>query len=107
MVEAIAASGREVTVADVAFQLGLDRSVASRMVGEAIRSGHVDRGSSSADARRANLTLTAAGQAFLAAAHDFQQHAYEQLVADWDPADQQRFATYLRQLADQVTSPPK
>jgi DNA-binding MarR family transcriptional regulator len=105
VVEAIAASGAEVTVADVAYQLGLDRSVASRMVAEAIRSGHVDRGSSAADARRAHLTLTASGQAFLVAAHDFQQRMYEELVAGWDAADRERFGGYLRRLADEVTAP--
>lgn len=104
VVEAIAASAGEVTVADVAYQLGLDRSVASRMVGEAMRSGHVRRDSSAADARRASLTLTASGRRFLAAAHDFQQRTFDEMVAGWDPRDRAHFAAYLRRLADEVTA---
>lgn len=103
VVEAVAASKGEVTVADVAYQLGVDRSVASRMVGETVRSGYVERLSSADDARRASLVLTADGREFLAAAHAYQQRAFEEMVAGWPAQDRARFASYLVRLADEVT----
>ncbi|MFJ9785881.1 MarR family winged helix-turn-helix transcriptional regulator [Amycolatopsis sp. NPDC101161] len=95
-------SGDEVTVADVARQLGIDRSVASRMVAEAVRDGFVVRSTSSRDARRAVLTLTEAAKEFLAASQAHQRQAFEALVGHWDAADRDRFAGYLTRLADEV-----
>lgn len=102
IVEAVAAAGTEVTVADVAYQLGVDRSVASRAVGDAEAAGYLRRSPAAADARRADITLTPTGRELLTGAHAFQQQAFEQLVADWPAADRERFAGYLRRLADQV-----
>ncbi|ASR35200.1 MarR family transcriptional regulator [Prauserella marina] len=97
-----AAEGGEVTVADVAHLLGLDRSVASRMIGYACAAGYVHRQTSATDARRANVVLTESGTRFLAASHAFQQRTFDDLVANWPEDDQRRFAEYLRRLADQV-----
>ncbi|WP_329044406.1 MarR family winged helix-turn-helix transcriptional regulator [Amycolatopsis sp. NBC_01488] len=96
------AAGDEVTVADVARQLGVDRSVASRMVGEASRDGFVARSTSARDARRAVLTLTDTAKEFLAASQAHQRQAFEALVGDWDREDRERFAAYLSRLADEV-----
>jgi DNA-binding MarR family transcriptional regulator len=96
------ATAAEVTVADVAHQLGIDRSVASRMVAEAARSGFVVRATSSRDARRAVLTLTDAAKEFLAASRAHQRQAFEALVAHWPREDRERFAGYLNRLADEV-----
>ncbi|MGW4524709.1 MarR family winged helix-turn-helix transcriptional regulator [Amycolatopsis sp. NPDC004378] len=96
------ATGDEVTVADVARQLGIDRSVASRMVGEAGRDGFVVRSTSPRDARRAVLTLTEAAKEFLAASQAHQRQAFEALVGHWAEEDRERFAAYLSRLADEV-----
>jgi DNA-binding MarR family transcriptional regulator len=92
----------EVTVADVAHQLGIDRSVASRMVAEAGRDGFVVRSTSTRDARRAVLTLTEAAKEFLTASQAHQRQAFEALVGHWPREDRERFAGYLGRLADEV-----
>ena len=92
----------EVTVADIAHQLGLDRSVASRMITIAVEAGYVRRGTSGVDARRASLGLTEAGQRFLADSHDYQQRTFDELVARWPEDDRRRLAHYLRRLAHEV-----
>jgi DNA-binding MarR family transcriptional regulator len=96
------AAAEEVTVADVAHQLGIDRSVASRMVGEAVRDGFVTRSTSTRDARRAVLTLTDAAREFLEVSRAHQRQAFETLVGHWAKEDQERFAAYLNRLANEV-----
>jgi len=96
------ATADEVTVADVAHQLGIDRSVASRMVAEAAREGFVARSTSTRDARRAVLTLTDAAREFLEASRAHQRQAFEALVGHWAQEDRERFAGYLSRLADEV-----
>jgi DNA-binding MarR family transcriptional regulator len=95
-------AAEEVTVADVAHQLGIDRSVASRMVGEAVRDGFVTRSTSTRDARRAVLTLTDAAKEFLEVSRAHQRQAFETLVGHWAKEDQERFAAYLNRLANEV-----
>lgn len=92
----------EVTVADVARQLGLDRSVASRMITDAVRDGFVVRDTSAHDARRAALKLTEDARSFLQSSNSHQQGAFERLVADWPAEDRRRFSTYLLRLATEV-----
>lgn len=96
--------GSEATVADVAHQLGVDRSVASRMASDALRAGLIDRGSSPADARRARLTLTDSGADLLARAREWQQRAYDGALSHWDPIDRERFGRYLERLATEITA---
>ena len=95
----------EVTVADVAYQLGIDRSVASRMVADAQAAGLITRDASSRDARRARVRLTDAGLELLVAAHAWQQQQFDALVAGWDPADRDRLAAYVLRVAAQVLGP--
>ncbi|MBN6037587.1 MarR family winged helix-turn-helix transcriptional regulator [Amycolatopsis sp. 195334CR] len=92
----------EVTVADVARQLGLDRSVASRMITDAVRDGFVLRETSGQDARRARLSLSPAAEKFLEATHEYQRAAFAELVAHWPADDRRRFAGYLGKLASEV-----
>ena len=103
VIQAIAgAAAAEVTVADVAHQLGIDRSVASRMVTEAVRDGFVLRATSTRDARRAVLTLTETAKELLEASQAHQRQAFDALVSHWPEADRERFAGYLSRLADEV-----
>ncbi|WP_103348147.1 MarR family winged helix-turn-helix transcriptional regulator [Amycolatopsis sp. CA-128772] len=96
------ATGDAVTVADVARQLGIDRSVASRMVAEAARDGFVVRSTSTRDARRAVLTLSEGAKEFLDTSRAHQRQAFEGLVGHWPREDRERFAGYLGRLADEV-----
>ncbi|MEV0385736.1 MarR family winged helix-turn-helix transcriptional regulator [Nonomuraea sp. NPDC050643] len=108
VLEAIdAASSRlgEVSVTDVAHELGLDRSGASRMISEAVRHGCVVRASSEQDGRRATLTITPAGTEILTGAHAYQEEVFARLTSTWDTQDTTRLAAYLRRLAGEAGTP--
>ncbi|MFD9964176.1 MarR family winged helix-turn-helix transcriptional regulator [Amycolatopsis sp. NPDC058986] len=108
VIQAVAGAGPdEVTVADVARQLGIDRSVASRMIADAVRDGFVRRETSSRDARRAALQLTDEAGKFLHSAQTFQRQAFDALVGHWPAADRTRFAGYLERLATEVLDSPE
>lgn len=101
--EAVAAAARQgaapVTVNDVAHQLGVDQSNASRLVARAVAAGVLGKARSPRDGRSAALSLTEHGEALLAASWAHQEDAFRSLVAHWDPADQARLAAYLKALA--------
>ena len=97
---AVSAEGTA-AIANVAVQLGLDRSNASRMLADAVAAGLVKKTVSPGDARRTELQLTPQGQSLLAAARSWQEEAFAALVADWPRADARRFARYLVRLASQ------
>jgi DNA-binding MarR family transcriptional regulator len=92
----------ESTVGDVARQLGLDRSGASRMVAAATDQGYLEQRRSRSDARRSSLTLTTAGRALLEESHRWQRAKFLELTASWSAADRARFANYLERLARDV-----
>lgn len=96
-------------IGEVARQLGLDRSNASRMLAEAVAAGLVTKTVAPGDARRTELGITATGRELLAAARAWQDRAFAGLVAGWPPADARRLADYLQRLAAQSPeslSPP-
>jgi DNA-binding MarR family transcriptional regulator len=106
VLDAVAAAARrdpDVAVADVANQLGIDRSGASRFVTAAAEHGYLERRPSRVDARRAVLTLTPAGHELLAGSHAWQEQVYAELTAGWDPEDAARFAGYLQRLESELT----
>jgi DNA-binding MarR family transcriptional regulator len=107
VVEAIAGVSTDVpvTVTEVAAQLGLDRSGASRLVSAAVSHGYVVRAAAEGDARRAALTVTPAGRDLLAAAHAWQDGVFAELTSGWKAEDVRRLAGYLRRLAV-GTAPP-
>jgi DNA-binding MarR family transcriptional regulator len=110
VVEAVNTQARgpdeQVSVVAVAHQLGVDRSVASRMITESASAGYVRRDTSAADARRVGVRLTDSGRDLLAASHRWQQQTFDDLVAGWDPADRRRLAQYLHRLAVEVVEEP-
>jgi DNA-binding MarR family transcriptional regulator len=101
-VEAVSGAGAEASVNDVARQLGLDQSGASRMITAATTAGYLERARSPVDARRSVLRLTPAGEQLQAGARDWQRQTFTELTAHWPAADRERFARYLQRLADEV-----
>jgi DNA-binding MarR family transcriptional regulator len=101
-VDAIRRDGAEATVGQVAQQLGLDRSGASRMVAAAAEKGYLQQQRARSDARRSALALTAAGQDLLDQSHQWQRAKFVELTADWSSSDRTRFAGYLERLARDV-----
>ena len=93
-------------IGEVARQLGLDRSNASRMLAEAVAAGLVTKTVSPDDARRTELGITAAGHELLAAARAWQDQAFARLVAGWPAADARRLAGYLQRLAAESAGAP-
>lgn len=103
IVEAIDVA-RDRTVPAVAYQLGVDRSVASRMLSAASAAGYVDRHADPMDARRVTLGLTDAGRELLSAARAWQQATFDAMVAHWPPEDRRRLAGYLHRLSSDLAA---
>ena len=103
ILEAIDAARRDGTaqIADVAVELGLDRSNASRMLAAAVDAGLVTKTVSAHDARRTELGISPEGEDLLRAARDWQEETYARMTAGWPPADARRFAAYLVRLASE------
>jgi DNA-binding MarR family transcriptional regulator len=103
VLEAIDAAARDgvAQIGEVAVELGLDRSNASRMLAAAVAAGLVTKTVSPQDARRTELALTPAGAEMLAAARAWQEQTFRRLTAEWPAEDARRFASYLVRLARQ------
>jgi DNA-binding MarR family transcriptional regulator len=98
------ASGQEVTVGVVAERMGVDPSVASRMVSDCISSGYVRRSASQQDGRRTILELTPDGEQMLERFRNHQRTAFEYITADWSKQDQLEFARLLIKYAETITA---
>lgn len=92
----------DVTIGTVAAAVGVEASTASRLVERAIAAGTVQRRPSTADARRAALTLTPAGEELRARSRQFRVRRLADLVQDWPEKDRDTFATLLERFADEV-----
>jgi DNA-binding MarR family transcriptional regulator len=107
-VEAVAAVSRRgigaVSITDVAQEIGVDQSNASRLVAQAVAAGVLAKARSAEDGRTATLSVTGQGEKVLAASWAHQEATFCQLVKGWAPEDQARFANYLRALAAQTPS---
>ncbi len=71
------------SVNEIAAELGLDQSGASRMIKEAVAAGYLELDRSAADARRRVITVTAAGAALLVDAHRWQEQVFGELTEGW------------------------
>lgn len=91
--EAVAscAADGDVTVNDVAAELGIDQSGASRMLSAADRVGYVEIASSRIDARRRVVSVTASGRVLLDQAHAWQESVFAELTRDWTPDERAAF----------------
>jgi DNA-binding MarR family transcriptional regulator len=90
------------TVGEVARQLGLDHSGASRMVAAVEAAGFVDRSRSGSDGRRSAVRVTEAGRRLLETSHHWQQTMFDELTSGWSERERQQFAGYLDRLASEV-----
>ncbi|WP_432278703.1 MarR family winged helix-turn-helix transcriptional regulator [Nocardia carnea] len=107
VLEAVAAARRtrdEATVSDVATQLGIDHSGASRMVRDAVTAEYLIRLTSPHDRRRVVLEPTETGEQLLDAAHAWQRECFDRLTAGWPARDRGQFAIYLQRLADETAT---
>ncbi|MEU6998743.1 MarR family winged helix-turn-helix transcriptional regulator [Nonomuraea sp. NPDC046570] len=88
----------EVTVNDVAAELAIDQSGASRMLSHAIEQGLLTTSTSLRDARRRTVALTDVGRDFLAAAHQWQDSMFAVLTEDWTLEERNQFHRAMTRL---------
>lgn len=92
-----------VTVNDVAHEIGIDQSGASRFVKAAADAGYLRIRPSRQDARRRELIVTEAGLVMLEQAHAWQEHVFAQLTEDWTTQQRQDFQQAMTQLVERST----
>jgi DNA-binding MarR family transcriptional regulator len=90
----------EVSVGGVADALGIDPSVASRMVSDCITHGYLLRAPSQLDGRKAVLQLTEAGLALRDRFRSQQRQAFEYITQDWPVAERRELARLIIKYAD-------
>jgi len=86
-VHALVAQKRSTSINDVARELGVDQSGASRMVAGAQQRGFVVRRAPSRIGATSALTITAAGRQLLRQAHAWQDEVLRTLTAEWPDED--------------------
>ncbi|GAB7184971.1 hypothetical protein ATKI12_4802 [Kitasatospora sp. Ki12] len=90
----------EITVGAVARHLGVDPSVASRMVSDCISAGHLVREASQQDGRRTVLRLSPGGRELMARFGRHQRSAFEHITADWTERERLEFARLMLKYVD-------
>ncbi|WP_433202367.1 MarR family winged helix-turn-helix transcriptional regulator [Nocardia sp. CA-107356] len=93
------------TVGTLAPALGVDQPRASRLVAQAVSSGHLERVADQHDGRRAVLRLTPAGLRVLAAARDGRRAAMAAAMANWTDHERTEFAHLLGRFIDALDTP--
>jgi DNA-binding MarR family transcriptional regulator len=86
------------SINDVARELGVDQSGASRMVARAERQGLVVRHTPGRVGTAATITSTAAGEELLRQAHAWQDEVIRRLTADWPDEDVETLLTLMDRL---------
>ncbi|MFI6324862.1 MarR family winged helix-turn-helix transcriptional regulator [Nonomuraea sp. NPDC050556] len=95
---------RELTVGGVAELLGVDPSVASRMVSDNIKAGYLVRAASQQDGRRTVLQLSPQGMELMERFRRHQRSAFEYITEDWTVEDRLEFARLMLKYVDSLAS---
>ncbi|WP_432511045.1 MarR family winged helix-turn-helix transcriptional regulator [Kineococcus sp. SYSU DK001] len=86
------------SVRDVADQLGLDHSGASRLVTDAVSRDLLSSTPSPQDARVRHLLLTPRGEQLIDDAHRWQEEVFRELTAGWSRRDVENFHLLMSRL---------
>jgi DNA-binding MarR family transcriptional regulator len=89
---------------DLAAHYLLDKSTVSRQVAALERLEYIERRTDPTDQRVQVLHLAPKGVEVLTAAQLNRRAAFDQRLADWEPADLERFAAYLRRYNEDAAS---
>jgi MarR family transcriptional regulator, organic hydroperoxide resistance regulator len=92
-----------VSVNDIAHELGVDQSGASRMVARAERLNLLTRRAPDSVGRRSSINVTASGEDLLRQAHAWQDAIFQSLTADWSVEDVQSLLTLMGRLLEAQT----
>jgi DNA-binding MarR family transcriptional regulator len=102
-VNALAGRDKPATVNEVAHELGIDQSGASRLLKGAADAGYLTVVKGAGDGRRREVSITAAGHAALEHAHRWQEQVFDGLTAGWS---RQRRADFQAAMADLLDRSP-
>jgi MarR family transcriptional regulator, organic hydroperoxide resistance regulator len=97
-VHALTRSGRPASVNEVARELGVDQSGASRMIARTERLGLVTRRAAGRVGAASSIAITPAGDELLRQAHAWQDEVVRSLTADWPDEDVATFSTLMDRL---------
>lgn len=97
-VAALTARDALATVNAVAHELGLDQSGASRLIAGAVDAGYLEPTRGSRDARRREVSVSAAGRAALRSARAWQESVFAELTADWSQQRRDDFRGMMAEL---------
>lgn len=103
-VGALSRAGTQVSVNDIAHELGVDQSGASRMVARAERLGLLARRGPSSVGERSSIAVTTAGEDLLRQAHAWQDEVFRSLTAGWSDRDVQALLSLMGRLVEAQTS---
>lgn len=87
-------------IGEVGSALGIDPSLAGRMVAGAVQAGYVKRLASQVDGRSTNLELTNAGRQLLQTVRRFRTDFFSKLMAGWSDRDCREFARLLTKFTE-------
>lgn len=87
-----------VTINDLADELGIDQSGASRLVSQAIAAGYIQRNRGQEDGRARECGLTPAGEDLLHTARRWQEETFARLTADWTESERTQFESQMQRL---------
>jgi DNA-binding MarR family transcriptional regulator len=90
----------EASIGDVADDLGIKHSTASRAVTQVVRAGFLVKSSSPGDQRRTSLEVTDIGRQALRDMTARRREMVAEVVIDWMPSDIARLNELLGRLAD-------
>ncbi|MFC3996936.1 MarR family winged helix-turn-helix transcriptional regulator [Nocardiopsis sediminis] len=99
-VHALAGRRGGATINDVAREIGIDQSGASRLVKDAVAAGHLELRPSTADARRREVSVTAGGRTLLRDAHRWQEEAFAHLTEGWTARQRNEFHRAMLRLME-------
>ena len=88
------------SAAQLAEEIGLDRSVVSRHAARLTQAGLLERAEDPADRRATLLVLTAAGQQVVRQMRERLAGAFDEYLATWPEEEARRFAASLRRFAE-------
>ena len=94
-----------VRLSELAAELDVDASTASRQVAQLLADEMVERRPDPDDGRASQLTTTRRGRRAITTMRTARQQALADVVADWSPADLQALVDGLTRLADGLDAP--
>jgi MarR family transcriptional regulator, organic hydroperoxide resistance regulator len=103
VLEAVHALAGSTSINDVARELGVDQSGASRMVARAERLGLVTRPPAGRIGATSSIAITAGGEELLRQAHGWQDEVVRTLTADWPREDVEMLETLMNRLVQAQT----